>query len=358
MNLKEAQHFVAQFVTGDYTPEEYATFLQWLRGASLEELNSIADEHEAQHENWSLTPVAPSSEWVAMLEGKLDKAGVGESDDESVEETPVRRIGAGGFTHRKAWIAAASVIVLLTAGAVLYKNQHEESIIKGQAPVSPIGPVFSQSIVNPRGGNAMQAVLPDGSKVWLNAASTLKYTADFGSHERLVALSGEAFFEVAQNSNIPFRVLIKDAEVDVLGTHFNIMAYDDEPVSRTTLIDGAVKVGSGSQEKTLQPGEQAEIAYSSPGVESRFTVLSNVDAAIVLKWRNGGYKFNNADVRTIMRAVSRYYNVRVIYAQDLPEKSISAGFRRQDSLSHVLKILEGFFNLHFINDGNIVTVTR
>jgi ferric-dicitrate binding protein FerR (iron transport regulator) len=355
MNLKEAQHFVAQFVTGDYTPEEYATFLQWLRGASLEELNAIADEHEALHENWSLPPVAPSPEWVAMLEGKLDKAGV----DEVVEVTPVRRIGAGGFTHRKAWIAAASVIVLLTAGAVLYKNQHEESNIQGKTKSqAAVAPVFSQSVVNPRGGNPMEATLPDGSKVWLNAASTLKYTADFGSHERLVALSGEAFFEVAQNSNKPFRVLIKDAEVDVLGTHFNIMAYDDEPVSRTTLIDGAVKVGSGSQEKTLHPGQQAEIAYSSPGVESRFTVISEVDAGIVLKWRSGGYKFNNADVRTVMRAVSRYYNVRVIYGQDLPEKSISAGFRRQDSLSHVLKILEGFFNLHFINDGNIVTVTR
>ncbi len=109
MNLKEAKNFVAQFVTGDYTPEEYATFLQWLRGASLDELNTIADEHEALHESWSLPSAEPSPVWVTQLEGKLDRL----ESKEMGEVTPVRWIGAGGFTRRKAWIAAASVIVPL-----------------------------------------------------------------------------------------------------------------------------------------------------------------------------------------------------------------------------------------------------
>ncbi len=376
MNLQEAKNFVAHFVTGDYTPEEYASFLGWLRGASLDELNAIADEHEALHESWSLPVGAPSPEWVAMLEGKLDRvvehpaespevlvANVFSGDVLSSGGTPVRRIGADRFTRRRTWITAASVIVLLSGGTILYLQQHNEnreSKINGQNAFSSKG--FTQSTINPRGSGEKQLVLADGSKVWLNAASTLRYPASFGSRERVVELSGEAFFEVAQNSATPFRVLIKDAEVEVLGTHFNINAFEDEPVSKTTLIDGAVKMQSGSHEIILHPGQQVAIAYASGASSSQEggnPVVTTVDASAVLGWRNGNLEFTNADLPTVMRAVQRYYNVEVQYASNLPEKTISCGFRRQDGLVHVLKLLESLFDLRFINnDGKTVTVTR
>jgi ferric-dicitrate binding protein FerR (iron transport regulator) len=181
----------------------------------------------------------------------------------------------------------------------------------------------------------------------------------FSGSQRVVELSGEAFFEIAPNAEKPFRVLIKDAEVAVLGTHFNIMAYDDEPVSKTTLIDGAVRMESGSEQVDLHPGQQAEITYPSPGVSGKIRVISGVDPDVVLGWKSGSLDFRNADLYTVMRAVSRCYNVQIHYSQNLPEVvPFTGALKRQDSLSHVLKQLEGFLHLHFNNDGNNVTVTR
>jgi len=265
MSLQEARQFVAHFVTGDYTPEGYATFLQWLRSATVDELNVIADEHEALHKSWSLPVAGPSSSWVAELEEKLDVV-----SREMPAEAPVRRIGH--MSRRRVWVAAASVIVVLSAGGLWYTRQHagqhEKSNISSQdqAPAS-----LSQVISTPRGGVQKQLDLPDGSRVWLNAASTLKYPVAFSGPERVVELSGEGFFEVAKHSAMPFRVRIKDADVEVLGTHLNIMAYENDKVSRTTLIDGAVRLigtaggSTGSEQKELQPGQQAVMTYPAPG---------------------------------------------------------------------------------------------
>ena len=129
--------------------------------------------------------------------------------------------------------------------------------------------------------------MSDGSKVWLNAASVLKYPVTFNGPERLVELSGEAFFQVTRNSANPFRVLIKDAEVEVLGTDFNIMAYEDEPISRTTLVEGSVKIESGKHSVKLEPGQQAEVPYPSPGVDAPIKVLSGIDPQTVLAWKDG-----------------------------------------------------------------------
>ena len=368
MSLQEAQQFVALFVTGDYTPEQYATFLQWLSGATLEELNAIADEHEALHENWTLPAAAPSPEWVTMLEGKLDELA------EEEDETPVRRIqspiwGAPGIGTpkivRRVWVAAASVVVVLSAGIILYMQRSvvdKTSIAAGQGAVAP---VFSKTMENPAGHSQQELVLADGSKVWLNSASTLKYPEGFGSSEsseRLVELSGEAYFEVNKSAGKPFRVLIKDAEVEVLGTHFNIMAYENEPISKTTLIDGAVRVESGAKRFELKPGEQALMHYPAAGSSNAGVQIEvkTVDAGAVLSWRRGYIELTDADLQTVMRALKRYYNVDIQYAQGVPETPrITGGITLQDGLQHNLKILEGEFQgLHFKTDGKIVTVTH
>lgn len=365
MSLQEAKQFVAQFVGGDYTPEEYAAFLQWLRGADLEELNAIADEHEALHEIWSLTVTEPSPEWVATLEGKLDELG-----KEDIE-TPVRQIGDRRVIRRRVWVAAASVVVLLSAGAILYTQRplvneslvssKNGSVVKGQGSVVP---VFSQTAENPAGSGQKELTLGDGSKVWLNSASTLKYPAVFTGSERVVELSGEAFFEVGKSAGKPFRVLIKDAEVKVLGTHFDIMAYENEPVSKTTLIDGAVQVESDAKQLALKPGEQAIVHYPAAGSEANVQgpqiELKQVDANAALSWRKGYIDLNDADLQTAMRALKRYYNVDIQYAQGVPETHrITGGLILQDGLQHNLEILEGFFEgFHFKSNGKIVTVTR
>jgi ferric-dicitrate binding protein FerR (iron transport regulator) len=349
MSLQEAKYFVAHFVSGDYTPEEYATFLLWLRGATFDELNAIADEHEALHKSWSLAETAPSPEWVEMLEGKLDEL----ADRE--DETPVRRVGI----RRPVWIAAASVMALLVAGAILYtqrSNVDKGSVTNGQGPAAP---VLSQTMENPAGGAQKELVLADGSKVWLNAATTLKYPAVFTGSERVVELSGEAFFEVTKSSDKPFRVLIKDAEVQVLGTHFDIMAYENEPISKTTLIDGAVRLASGNNMVELKPGQQALMRYPASGSGEGKIEVSKVNANAALNWRKGDINLTDADLQTAMRVLKRYYNVEIQYPQGVPvTKSITGGLILQDGLQHNLGILEGYFGLQFKTDGKIVTVTR
>lgn len=353
MSLQEAKQFVAHFVSGDYTPEEYAAFLQWLRGARVDELNAIADEHEALHDSWPLTSATPSPEWVAMLEGKLDEVA------EEVDETPVVSIGRNRFMRRGAWVAAASAIVILSAGAVWYAQRSNEGKVVKTDGRGAVAPALSETKYNPAGGGQKEVVLADGSKVWLNSASTLKYPAVFTGSERVVELSGEGFFEVTKSADRPFRVLIKDAEVEVLGTHFDIMAYDDEPLSKTTLIDGAVRLASGDQKIDLRPGQQVELTYPKAGVEATMKVRSGVDADAAVAWRRGYIDLTDADVHTAMRALRRYYDIDIQYAQDVPDtKKITGSFLCQDGLQHNLKLLGSYFGLQFKTDGKIVTVTH
>jgi len=216
--------------------------------------------------------------------------------------------------------------------------------------------LLSMTFVNPRGGAQKEMQLEDGSKVWLNAGSVLKYPPHFTGSERLVELNGEAFFEVAGKSGSSFRVLIRDAEVDVLGTFFTVMAYDEEPASRTTLVRGAVKVTSGQVSKVLEPGEQVEIPYSSPGVAPEM-MYSKIDPKFVLAWRDGIYRFEGTDLYTIMREVSRAYDVSIEYQANVGNPQLSGSFDLHRSLDTTLKQLKAVtspYNIHFDHKGKTV----
>jgi ferric-dicitrate binding protein FerR (iron transport regulator) len=347
MSLKEAKEFVAHFITGEYAPEEYATFLGWLKGATTDELNAIADEHEALHERWSLPSAVPSPEWMAQLEEKLDKAG-----DVAVL-APVKRIEPLRFAGGKIWFAAASVVLVVTAGT--YWFNHQAGVKPADAKHSTEALVNTFSVR--KGEKQKQIVLADGSKIWLNAASTLKYPAAFNGTERVVQLSGEAFFEVNCNPAQPFRVLAKDAEVQVLGTSFNVKAYEDESFIRATLLEGAVKIVNGSQNATLKPGQQADMIYSASGVSAPIRVTSGVNTDAVMAWKDGYFQFNNEDLSIVMREIGRCYNVEIQYESNIPDKKITGTFSRKDNLPKVLEQLEKL-NIHFSNDGKKVTVIR
>jgi len=316
----------------------------------VDELNAIADEHESLHERWSLPSEGPSPEWIAQLEEKLDRV----KDPVS----PVYRIGSNRFAKRKVWFAAASILILVAAGTLVYRNA---GVKPGtvQSLMSQGTEALNNTFANPRGGGEREFVLADGSKVWLNAGSSLKYPSSFSGTKRVVQLSGEAFFEVAKNPGMPFRVLIRDAEVTVLGTGFNVMAYDDEPVSRTTLVEGAIKITSSSQDEILKPGEQAEIAYTGSSDKSgRISVTSGVNTDKILAWRKGALEFENADLHTVMREIGRCYNVGIQYQSNMPDKRITGNFSRKVSLDKILEQLELLFDFHFrATDGKTVTVS-
>jgi len=210
------------------------------------------------------------------------------------------------------------------------------------------------TITTPRGG-LYQVVLSDGSKVWLNAASTLRFPAHFNGSERKVELSGEAYFEVAKNTAMPFKVAIAGRqEVEVLGTHFNVNAYTDEPVVKTTLLEGKVKI-------IAQDAEQPQILY--PGQESRVTsngtisINKNADTEQTLGWKNGHFSFDNANLEEILRELSRWYDVDVQFEGPVPDRQFTGEIQRDLELSQVLKLLERH-NVSFKIQGKTLFVQK
>jgi len=196
------------------------------------------------------------------------------------------------------------------------------------------------SIITPRGGQ-YTVLLPDGSKVWLNAASSLKYPVSFaGLKERRIELEGEAYFEVAKDKLHPFTVRTREQEVTVLGTHFNINSYQDEQKVVTTLEEGRVKVISGNLTLNLSPGERTVLS-SEGNME-----IQHADLETALAWKNGKIYFKDADIKSIMRQVARWYNVDVAFEGKLPGKLYSGGIYRTANLSNLLDILEES-NIHF-----------
>lgn len=206
-------------------------------------------------------------------------------------------------------------------------------------------------LTTPRGGQ-YQLALPDGSKVWLNAASRLKYPAGFGGKERVVELQGEAYFEIARNPSMPFKVSLMgqpSAQVEVLGTHFNVKAYADEPAVRATLLEGAIKVHKGAAAALLQPGQQA---WWNSGTNIK---VSSADLEETIAWKNGLFKFNDANIEEVMRQLSRWYDVDIVYVNGVPEDLFRGEIYRSVNVSKVLKVLEAS-GVHFTVEGRKILV--
>ncbi|MGF6846032.1 transmembrane sensor [Chitinophaga sp. W3I9] len=192
----------------------------------------------------------------------------------------------------------------------------------------------------PKGGQ-YQLELPDGSKVWLNAASSLKFPTAFVGKERRVELNGEAYFEVARNASQPFFVSVNNASIAVLGTSFNVMAYADEAAMRTTLLEGAVKVSQANASSVLKPGEQSLLEPNG-----KMKVIENADVSLAVAWKNGLTSFKSADIKTIMRQVERWYDVEVVYSGAIPVRSFTGDIPRDANLSELLRLLE-ISRIHF-----------
>lgn len=207
--------------------------------------------------------------------------------------------------------------------------------------------VTYNTITTPVGGQ-YSIVLPDGSRVWLNSASSLHFPTAFTGQNRDVELTGEGYFEVAENEKMPFMVQAGKTNVSVLGTHFNLMAYANEGVTKTTLLEGSVKVGNGSSSRTIVPGEQA---LTGENVQVR-----TVDTEEAVAWKNGYFQFENEDLRTIMRQLKRWYNVDVDNEQQIPDKHFTAVISRNTNLAQVLRMLEMSGELEFKIEGNRITI--
>ncbi len=211
---------------------------------------------------------------------------------------------------------------------------------KGQlvydAVAGPSSETIYNTITTPRGGE-YQVVLPDGSKVWMNAGSSLRFPTRFSGPDRTVQLTGEAYFEVAQQAARPFMVQVANGgKIAVLGTSFNIMAYEDERAIHTTLVTGKVKVISPSgKDVLLAPSQQAILSRESGTIK-----VGEADVDKAIAWKGGMFEFNDDDISTVMRQLARWYDVEVKFSGPVPDKHYTGSFRKQSTLQQALHILK------------------
>jgi transmembrane sensor len=205
------------------------------------------------------------------------------------------------------------------------------------------------TLSTPTGGQ-YNIVLADGTKVFLNAVSSIKYPTQFNGDQRIVELEGEAYFEVAKNKSKPFLVKSANQTIEVLGTHFNVHAYNNEAVVKTTLLEGSVAVSSRNQKAILKPGQQSSVSESSNKI-----AVKEVDTEAAIAWKNGRFKFDNADLKSVMKQLERWYGIKVEYRGDVSDVRFNGGTFRNKNLSEVLKVLE-LSNIKFKVEGKTIIV--
>ncbi|WDF57273.1 FecR family protein [Mucilaginibacter sp. KACC 22063] len=381
--------FLQKFRDSNFTPEEHAEFVKWLESIPSDQLADVLDELAAY-----TIDVDETDEENDVLMNRL-KRGIEQRLDES------------GTSSRKHPIVsllfkAAAVLTLIGIGVLFYQRR-EQAPTKQQLAVKPIriepgrnqayltldngqkialehvpdgvlaedggitivkvkdGEVrFRQTIKKigyarqvkvtvPKGGQ-YKIVLADGSAVWLNAATELETPVQFPFHERIVKLHGEGYFEVAKDKSRPFKVVSEKMTVQVFGTHFNVSAYADEPIAKATLLEGSVKVSQGMQSKMLKPGQQACVG--------RHIKLLKVVADEAIEWKNGNFNFNHEDIRSIMRRISRWYNVEIDYRRTITDEGFLGTIPRSAQIEDVLHLLELTRTVHFKIEGRRIIVMK
>ena len=226
-------------------------------------------------------------------------------------------------------------IVAQQGGATILKKGNGE--LSYDIANSESAKVLYNTLSIPRGGQ-YQLMLPDGSKVWLNSLTSIRYPTTFTGKERRIELSGEAYFEVAKNTAMPFKVSVDGkAEIEVVGTHFNINSYTDEPTVNTTLLEGSVRVtGLETREsKLIVPGEQAQLKKSG-----QLSINKNAHIEQVMAWKNGVFNFDGADLPIVLRQLSRWYDIDIVYEGPVPQREFGGKMQRDLNLSQTLRILK------------------
>ena len=215
-------------------------------------------------------------------------------------------------------------VIKLSDGTIAYKSLNGE--VRNELTYN--------TLTNPRGSNVINMTFADGSRVWLNAGSSVRYPVAFTGNERSVTVNGEAFFEVMPDKSKPFFVSHGDMKIKVLGTSFNVNAYEDEQDIKVTLLEGSVQTSLEKGEWViLKPGQQAQI-----GKEIKVKKEVNIEA--VIAWKNGLFAFDQSDLKSVMRQIARWYDMEVEYAGEVPDRKFGGAISRMSNVSNVLRVLE------------------
>ena len=370
--MNKAKELLEKYKTGNCTPEEILLLQKWFHHLHEDELSELteADLRKAQNElRRKMTSLTRKSS-VAILWPRIIMAAailivisigtffyrnyIDESNTKHAISAVKNDISPGGniafltladgrkisLTDAKnGQLAEQSGIKIIKAadGQLIYEVRHLEG---GTTERSLSAAKMMYNTIETPAGGQYQINLPDGSKVWLNSASSLRYPVRFIGKERRVEISGEAYFEVAHNSRMPFKVANASQTVEVLGTHFNIMAYPDETSTKTTLLQGSVKIIKENKSIIISPGQQTRVKDGNIDVV-------NVDVNEATAWKDGYFMFKSEDIQSIMRQISRWYNLEVTYQGNFPEKVFGGKISRSRNVSEVLEILESTGSIHF-----------
>jgi ferric-dicitrate binding protein FerR (iron transport regulator) len=295
-----------------------------------------------------------------IIATRHEKAPIAQTQDQRYKND----VNPGGYKARLT-LADGTVIVLDSAAEGQLATQGQTAVLNKDGQLvyqSETGDVKRETIYNilsTAKGETYSVTLSDGTKVWLNSASSLRYPASFASSAvRQVEITGEAFFEVTHNAAKPFKVLVNGMEVEDLGTEFNINAYTDEPEIKTTLISGSVKVSAQLRDLSfsavkIKPGEQAVSNPSNPVIR----VQNNVNLEEVTSWKDNRFYFKSTDIKSLMRQLARWYDVEVTY-EDVPATGFNARISRQTPISSILKALELTGEVKFRIEGKKITVFK
>ena len=313
---------------------------------------------DVPRKKFHLSPVWIAAASVVLVIGiffiyRYTGKGSANNDDIVVSDTIKLQPGGNRATLT---LADGSVIDLTTAknGLIKYgKGSHVNKPADGELVYEVNGAAVEAPAIHtlstPVGGQ-FQVTLPDGSKVWLNAATILKYPSQFGSNERRVEVNGEAYFEVAKNEKQPFHVVLSDSSnITVLGTHFNVMSYNNETKKEITLVEGSVSVSKKGAVKKLEPGTQAVIK------DDDITKQTGIDTEEIIGWKDGLFIFHDASIESIMNQVERWYGAKVIYKAEI-KQLFNATILRSEPLLKLLRLLELNGYVHFKIENKTIYV--
>lgn len=380
------KELMEQFISGEISPENKNILLNMLDNPQYsEEVNAILRENYDSVEIPSISAEVTQKfidelrskmsssrikepsftglfDWrkIAVAASVLIAIGIGslilfQKKDQSPVPVALKEIHdiEPGKTGAILTLSNGSKIVLDSVGNGLLANQNNTSVSKNNGGLVYKAGDNAQLVFNtmttPR-AREYNLELSDGTKVWLNASSSITFPTSFAAKERKVILTGEAYFEVAKDKTKPFRVLVNGVTINVLGTHFNVNAYDDEDNIETTLLEGSVLITDKTEKVLLKPGQQAQKQKVGAIV-----VNDNVNLEEVMGWKNGIFYFENASLQTVLRQISRWYDMDVVFEKGVPVRTFEGEIQRSLQLSQVLKILEKN-KVHFKIEGNILRV--
>ncbi|RBL88944.1 FecR family protein [Chitinophaga flava] len=378
--MNDHQELLRKMAAGTSTAEERTAFQAWLQTLSVQGYRQVMMDYEemiAEQESGNYDPVllervneridgtaTPLKKWrsgyryaaaAAVLLVAMLAVWRWMLPSKSVQPLALKTVQPGS-TRATLVLGNGQTIVLDSLQSGWQGQQGAAQVTKSDSGLLSYrvtgsgGAVMYNTLTTPRGGY-FKVLLPDGSQVWLNAASSLRYPNTFTGNERTIYLTGEAYFDISSNVQQPFIVKTRHSTVEVLGTSFNVMAYEEEKMEQTTLVSGAIKAGSENGMLLLKPGQQAVMA---DGAAQPQLLSANIEA--VTAWKNGQFFFEDTDIHAIMRQVARWYDVEIVYENNLSDIRLSGVVSRKEYISQLLEILEATGKVHFNIQGTKLIV--